>query len=56
MTVEVPPAYENGVPQDVRELIEAGLEHAWDATTDFAEDAGDKVSDGFSGTWNAVFG
>jgi hypothetical protein len=56
MTVEVPPAYENGVPQDVRESIDAGLENAWDATTDFAEDAWDNVSDGVSGAWNAVFG
>lgn len=38
-------AYENWVPQDVRESIDAGLENAWDATTDFAEDA-----------WDAVFG
>jgi hypothetical protein len=49
-------AYENWVPQDVRESIDAGLENAWDATTDFAEDAWDNVSDGVSGAWNAVFG
>jgi hypothetical protein len=48
-------AYENWVPQDVRESIDAGLEDAWDATTDFAEDAWDTVSGGVSGAWGAVF-
>lgn len=49
-------AYENLVPQDIRESIDAGLEDAWDATTDFAEDAWDTVSDGVSDAWNAVLG
>lgn len=44
--------YENVVPQDVRESIDAGLGRAWDATTDFAEDAWG----GVSGAWNSVFG
>lgn len=49
-------AYEELVPQDVRESIDAGLEDAWDATTDFAEDAWDTVSGGVSDAWNSVFG
>jgi hypothetical protein len=49
-------AYENWVPQDVRESIDAGLENAWDATTDFADDAWDNVSGGVSDAWNSVFG
>lgn len=56
-------AYENWVPQDVREAIDAGMEDAWDATTDFAEDAwentGDFVGDvghGIGKAWKGVFG
>ncbi|KGM13338.1 hypothetical protein [Cellulomonas bogoriensis] len=47
-------AYESAVPQDVREAIDAGLENAWDATTDFAEDAWSSVTDGVSGKPNPV--
>ncbi|GIG36451.1 hypothetical protein [Cellulomonas pakistanensis] len=49
-------AYENWVPQDVRESIDAGLEDAWDATTDFAQDAWEDMSSGVSGAWKSVFG
>jgi hypothetical protein len=38
-------AYESWVPQDVREAIDAGMEQAWDATTDFAEDAWENTTD-----------
>lgn len=56
-------AYENWVPQDVRESIDAGMEDAWDATSDFAEDAWENTSD-FVGdvghnvgkAWKGVFG
>lgn len=40
----------------MRESIDAGLENAWDATTDCAEHAWDDVSDGASGAGNGVFG
>lgn len=49
-------AYEEWVPQDVRESIDAGLEDAWDATTEFASDTWDDVTEGVSDAWNAVFG
>lgn len=56
-------AYENWVPQDVCESIDAGMEDAWDATSDFAEDAWENTSD-FVGdvghnvgkAWKGVFG
>ncbi|MFG6503483.1 hypothetical protein [Microbacterium sp. P05] len=56
-------AYENWVPQDVRESIDAGMEQAWDATADFAEDAWENTGDflgdvghGIGKTWKGVFG
>ncbi len=56
-------AYENWVPQDVRESIDAGLEHGWDATKDFAEDAWDNTGEFFGDVghnvgraWKSVFG
>lgn len=45
-------AYEELVPQDIRESIDAGITDAWDATTDFAEDAWDAAGD----AWNWAFG
>lgn len=56
-------AYESWVPQDVRESIDAGMENAWDATTDFAEDAWENttdfvgdVGDGVGKAWKGLFG
>lgn len=56
-------AYESWVPQDVREAIDAGMEQAWDATTDFAEDAWENTTDvvgdaahDISKAWKGVFG
>ncbi|TGO05261.1 hypothetical protein [Serinibacter arcticus] len=53
-------AYEEIVPQDVREAIDAGIRDtasgAWDATTDFAEDAWDATSGAVEGAWNWAFG
>ena len=56
-------AYENWVPQDVRESIDAGMEQAWDATADFAEDAWENTGEflGDAGhevgkAWKSVFG
>ncbi|MGH8956609.1 MAG: hypothetical protein ACRDVF_16530 [Microbacterium sp.] len=56
-------AYESWVPQDVRESIDAGMENAWDATTDFAEDTWENttdfvgdVGDGVGKAWKGLFG
>ena len=56
-------AYENWVPQDVRESIDAGMEQAWDATADFAEDAWENTGEFFGDAghemgkaWKSVFG
>ena len=56
-------AYESWVPQDVREAIDAGMEQAWDATTDFAEDAWENTTDvvgdaahDIGKAWKGVFG
>ncbi|GMA33316.1 hypothetical protein [Litorihabitans aurantiacus] len=46
-------AYEGLVPQDVRESIDAGIADAWDATTDFAEDAWDNT---VGAAWDWAFG
>ena len=48
--------YEEHVPQDVREAVDAGLENAWDATRDFASDAWDTMSGGVTDTWRSVSG
>lgn len=47
--------YEELVPQDVHESIDAGLEDAWDATTEWASDTWDSVTGSVSDTWNSWF-
>jgi hypothetical protein len=49
-------AYEELVPQDTREMLDAGLEDAWDAVTDFAEDAWTTVSGGASTAQSPALG
>ena len=60
-------AWEEFVPQEIRESIDAGIRDgvgkAWDATTDFAEDAWeaggdlvDDVGDAIGSGWKSVFG
>ncbi|MGL4176782.1 MAG: WXG100 family type VII secretion target [Dermatophilaceae bacterium] len=45
-------AYEQFVPQDVREKIDEGIKDTWEGAKDVAGDVGDAISDG----WKSVFG
>ncbi|MGL5862244.1 MAG: hypothetical protein ACRCY9_13415, partial [Phycicoccus sp.] len=45
-------AYEEFVPQDVREKIDEGIKDTWEGAKDVAGDVGDAISDG----WKSVFG
>ncbi|MGL5817747.1 MAG: hypothetical protein ACRCYR_09315 [Phycicoccus sp.] len=45
-------AYEEFVPQDVREKIDEGIKDTWEGAKDAAGDVGEAISDG----WKSVFG